>query len=591
MKLKSNHLYPQDLVNGVFTLPSRPRTYLQEPEKGLLPHSCSLTVWDNDLYRCLFLTSHDLRGGSGVKLVLDKFENRKPLNFNWRFYLDPEHPDFNKITKYQAQYLHEDATDDIHWEWITVEDSMVEMGMYRVSIEESWKKFIELAEQGKDIVVDLSSLRPSGQVNSKGLTATGAVGDGTDESNDSSFFAIYDRLAKYLQTGDIMTFLQLMGTLNATLRRGGQYKNGIITSSMISSNPLIRDYLNADITKIAGSHKKAIRLLPEDANNIELLKLAADKRNSESLFLEKVAASAPGTYQNVCLGIELPNRGTCLIGRVNLGLVADPDNLWKAFCEATEHLCHLHINWRSEVGRRADIYQELEDDRQIAIDVLGLANFLAYHGITYRQFNDALESFLDNPEQVPYPSKAQNIVYNLALAYSRSVMVADQIMEQHGLSKLDRIHTVEPAQSHSYQCKDIQGFTTARAIFAPFGRKVRRRSESQKNVMVKHGNESLEIAADIGAELHQRLCENWQRLMDRYGRPHGISFDTWNECSVEWLQDFILRSPLKSAYYQEASNYNQEYLRKVAMMAYSEEKANEPACDISRKGECSVCAE
>jgi hypothetical protein len=511
-----------------------------------------------------------------VKVILDEYCDRTPLNFKWGFYLSESHSDFHLMAadqrKYYCRYFAESAIDD--WTVIRVADAMEESDGDRLSIEHSWLRFIELAQQGKNIVVDLSDLRPSGTENEKGLVATGPIGKGKQDDPDAgSFFAIYRELANHLQKGDIGSLLEVLGTVNDTLRRGGQYKSGIITSGMYWRNCHFSEYLNVPVTNLAGGHKKGARLCPEVVGNKGLLKAIAHSATEEGTFLAKVQNTS--IYDNVCMGLFLPDRGTCLIWRVNIALCRTFEEIPEAFKLATQELCNLHITWRKQVGERARLFAPLEEDRQIGLDILGLANALAYWGITYMDLTLAIERFIAGRHG---RTEADKLVFFLAQAYRQSTVVADEIMRSHNLAILDRIHTIEPSQNHAYHCKDLKGFTTARSIFAPFGQKVRRVSNSQKNMVVKHGD--VETADDIGPTLHQRFCEAWQQLMELCGRAHAISFDSWETITEEWIEDWLV-SPLKTKYYNEHTRYSQEFLRKQAIAA----------CDVSRPGECLACAD
>ena len=560
----------EDLLSSPSTAPSRVRTFLFQPQSKSLPYSCALIKYNNDLFETLKLTSSYLRSGAGVKIVLDDFQVRTPVaKFSWSFFLEPEHPDFKYLSPQQKEYL------GFEGEWLYVADSMEESNEDNYSIVGSWLKFIELAEAGKNIVVNLSRLRPYGQENANGLMASGPIGMGERAREDScSFLSIYQALADHLRCGDIGSLLKLLGTLNDTLRRGG-FKRGIVTSSMHYGNPNFPAYLNVPINSLPGGHKKGARLTPEVLLNRALVNLIVEKVNTESLFLVKVK---PECYDNVCVGIGLRARGTCLIWRVNLGLIPQPKDLPCWFMKATRQLALLHIYWRKENPEKAKLVAPLEKDPQIALDVMGLANALARWKITYQEFVDAISEFNDSTHHFREASDAHILVFYLAKAYQASLLEADSICEEHGLGRLERIHTpAEPAQNHSYETKDLDGYTVTRSIFAPFGRKIRRVSDHQENIVVNHG--PVEVASEVGPQLHQRLCEEWTRFVGTVGRSHDyMSFDTWAAIDAAWLEDFLTRSPLWSKYYSEHENYDQYYLKKEATL-------------IARKYECQVCAE
>jgi hypothetical protein len=559
------------LLEGVSTPPGRVQTFINEPYKGTTPHSCTLIVYKNDIWDLLQFCSKSLRWGAGVKVILDDYADPTPVDFTWGYYLSPDHPDYNLLAADQRHYLVDDLGGST---LITVADSMEESTPSAVSIEESWRVFIEAARRGDRIVVDLSSLRPSGTKNDKGLVSTGPIGKGKKDDPDAgSFFAIYRDLAKYLGNADIGSLLQLLGTINDTLRRGGAYKGGIITSAMYWRNPHFSEYLAVPVTSLAGGHKKGVRVCSAILGNKPLLKDVARSATEEGTFLAKVQNTS--IYENVCQGLFLPDRGTCLIWRLNIALCRTFEEIAPAMCKVTEELCNLHVSWRKQVGDRANLFAPLEQDRQIGVDILGLANALAYWGITYMDLTLAIERFIEGRHG---GTEADRLVFHLADAYRKSTILADEFMRERGLPLLERIHTIEPSQNHAYHCKDLRGFTTARSIFAPFGQKVRRVSNSQRNMVVKHG--AVETAADVGPTLHQHFCEQWQALMELCGRAHSISFDSWEAITPDWIEDWMA-SPLLTKYYTEHTRYNQEFLRKQAIAA----------CDVSRPGECLACAD
>ena len=559
-KLKSVYELTEDeLLNGTDTAPGRVRTYLLEPHKNTTPHSCTLFVWNGDLVECLVFCARALKGGAGVKIIFpaDTVLANPLSHASFEVYL-------NMIgqTNIDGTFLNID---------ISVDDSMEgDRGILA-----SWATFVLYCSKGYTVEVFLGLLRAKGTTNQNGLIASGA----------ESFALIYEAIAHYLTEGTIFSLLQLLGTLNDVIRRGNQYKNGIITSSMDYHCPLIKDYLAADITQIKGSHKKGVHGIDKGLlEDKELLDLTCESANKESTFLAKLLLY--GLFPNVCVGLILGDRATCLIWRVNLGKCTIAQ-IVPAFLEATRKLCELHITWREKVGSdRAAIYAPLELDRQIGLDVMGLANLLALEGITYLEFADCLEDALDTQDrswEERHHDKINSLVLALMEGYRQSTIEADRFMDYRNLPRLERIHTVEPAQSHSYETTDREGNTTCRGIFPPIGRMVSRTSNTQANKIVYHGD--VEIASGVGAELHQRVCELWQRLMTEYGRAHSISFDTWEPITPDWMERFI-GSPLQTKYYSEQESFNQHYLKKRALTAVTEPVV----CDINDKG-CSSCAE
>ena len=92
---------------------------------------------------------------------------------------------------------------------------------------------------------------------------------------------------------------------------------------------------------------------------------------------------------NVCLEVYLPSRGTCLLQHVNLG-ACEFEDIPNAFVQGMSQLCELHS--RTGVGETGE-YLSPTEDRQVGLGVLGLANLLRRHGVSYEQFGRALDQF------------------------------------------------------------------------------------------------------------------------------------------------------------------------------------------------------
>ena len=619
-----NELIEDDFVSTPTTAPGRPRTFLTQPELKTAPFSCELIVYNNQLYEGLLKpASRFLRCGAGVKVILDDYEKQPSAaeGFNWKFTLDSSHPDYDKLSSEQKVDFVDRSTIDIYdYDWIViVEDSMQTTGennrsvdrfiakypdfdaarlsVCSSSIEESWLDLILSARFGESILIDLSELRPHGVRNNNGLMASGPIGLGKHESNreNCSFLSIYQKLAEYLETPQLENLLILSGTLNDTLRRGG-FKRGIVTSAMDWRNKAFEEYLNVPLVNLPGGHKKGARISPEICDRQSLVDLVVEKRNSESLFLAKIHK---GFYDNVCMGLGIANLGTCLIWRFNIGAVGQMSDIPAWMNRVAEQLMLLHLNWRSELPHIAKIVARQQLDLQVGLDIMGMANFLARYNISYKTFLEALNNFNQysgrytdlKPSDDLLSDPADLLVYWLAKGYRQSTTTCDRICELYNTPKMLRIHTpCEPAQSHSYETKDVDGYHTCRAIFPPAGKatrkgvRVRRVSNHQKNIVANHG--FVETAVDIGPKLHEQVCAAFTKFVEINGRSHGyMSFDDWQPMTPERLIDWIKNSSLQSMYYNESRNFDQSYLTKAAPSLCSLNPSD-------RLGsECTVCAE
>ena len=557
-----------DKIEQALAPPGRVRSYYDDKERNL-PFSCILRVYRNNLGDFLSTLAQDLKMGAGIKVPLDEFEQRKKIKINWGFYLSPKHPDFENITIEQKRLLCDPRDGKV----FTVEDSL--LGDAGIQASWSFMEFCQSIEWGtptNKLIFDLSKLRPAGTINQYGLEASGPIG----KNGESSFLSILCAIAHHLEDGGIYSLINLLGTLNDCLRRGG-FKRGIICTSLRWDSPYIWDYL--DSTKVVvGGHKKAVRLTPDVLKDEKLVEAIATSCEAEGTFLEKI--KSPILYANVCQGIAIQDGGTCLIYRINLGQVTGIEKIPDIFCEATTRLVNLHLKWRSEVSKdKAKRVATLEQDKQVALDLMGLASFFAIHGVTYHEINESLKKDLSFKQ--PEYTIADYIVGQMALGYIQSSYKADFLCQKNNIPILERIHTIEPCQRHFTDCKDSFGYTTTRGIYPPYHNSLLRASDTEEQKVYEF-NPRVETADEVGSELWEEFFCNFKQFVDRYGRSHGyMSFDSYKPITSDWIQWFIAESPLESLYYPEFQRFQQTYLEKKVK-----------TLDLGiRPDECEVCSE
>jgi hypothetical protein len=487
--------------------------------------------------------------------------------------LSPKHPDFREgsrwITNWDDNYR--SLPVDVN---IMVQDSMeTDPSENGVGIIESWSLFYNSLINNKSVRVDLTNLRPAGTENDSGLIASGPIGKNDNESN---FASIYHHLGEYHYfQGTVLRMehlLVLLGSLNEAIRRGG-FKRGIICTSMSYKNPYFSEYLKVDQRNIPGSLKKAARVDQDLPDTVipEIVKATRD----QGIFWEKIHPD-PTLFQNVCEGIFLRDKGTCLLWRINLGMCRNPRQVVEAFRDAAASLTNLHMNWRQDSlksGKPIPDVLPVETDLQIGLDVAGLANLLALWGITYQDFKDSL----DGKES---SDKASDLKSALAEGYRESLRVVDDITDSLGMPRMERVHTVEPQQSHSYEMRDYSGYTIARGIWPPIAQKVLRKSDTESNRLHSFG--PVETMQDFPPGFNMAFSDSYYKFMREHGRAHAISVDDWTEATVESFKKWLYKMALPSKYYHESNTYKEQAaLRKRVI----------EVCSVNRPDECSVCAE
>ena len=257
-----------------------------------------------------------------------------------------------------------------------VEDSMEGPN----GIEASWRFVSHALRYGAGVAVHLSKLRPSGKDNGKGLVASGPC----------SFGKIYS-------------------CLNEQLRRGGVYKNGAVVLHLDLNHPDILEFVNMERHEIPWA-KRCV-----DLSNV-MWDMATPKVKQAILqgiargdiWLAKIKRDQRGerVYANVCLEVFLKSRGTCLLEHINVA-ACTPEELPLAFAAGMQELVELH--GKTGVESTGE-YLTQEEDRQVGLGMLGLANLLALEGVTYAQFGEALKQHLYESYDTTVTPSARKIV-------------------------------------------------------------------------------------------------------------------------------------------------------------------------------------
>lgn len=434
-------------------------------------------------------------------------------------------------------------------------------------IEASWRFVSHGLRNGAGVAVHLSSLRERGAENGKGLVASGPV----------SFGKIYS-------------------TLNEILRRGGLYKNGAVVLHLDYSSPDAIEFVSASRSELPWV-KRCLNVDDNflSASSPELINACLRAISSGDLWLNKIRYNNRGERirANVCLEVYLPHRGTCLLQHVNLG-ACTLDNIQGAFIEGMKQLCELHA--KTGVGDTGE-YLPASIDKQIGLGVLGLANFLAIQGISYEDFGNALEAYLDED---PHPwahhwkdRPAGEAVWQIDQGIQRAAEIAREY-------EMERAFCIAPTASCSYRYLDTRGFTTAPEIAPPIARTVDRDSGTFGVESFDYGD--VETAAEVGWEAFYKVANGLVKLYQRTGLFHGYSFNSWSDVVIydeAFLKDW-LDSPQTSLYYSlqvlpDTQRKDDAYAALdddfKSMFGLDEEADQDSASCSVEAGFCAACSE
>ena len=425
-------------------------------------------------------------------------------------------------------------------------------------IENSWLFVSHALRYGAGVAIHLDNLRPAGTDNGKGLTASGPV----------SFGEIYS-------------------TLNSTLRRGGVYKNGAVVLHLSLDHDDIMEFVNKPRHELPWA-KRCVDLTTEmwnDANeNIQNAVINGIARGD--IWLAKIRHDQQGRriYANVCLEVFLRSRGTCLLEHINLS-AGRPEDLPGAFAAGMKELIELHAKTGVESTGH---YLTQEEDRQVGLGMLGLANLLALEGVKYKEFGEALRQHLYEDDDCMTTPEARKIVKALQEGIDAAAEIARN-------ANMDRAFAIAPTASCSYRYTDRAGYTTAPEIAPPIGRTVDRDSSTFGVSQYNYGD--VETCEEVGWDDYNRVVDGIMEMLTRTGLNHGYSYNTWSDV-VQYDHQFIerwLASPQTSMYYSLQVMQNTQ-AKDDAMAALDDdfssifnfEDDNEP---LYTTDECVSCAE
>ncbi|RPG50281.1 MAG: ribonucleotide reductase, partial [Gammaproteobacteria bacterium TMED104] len=340
-------------------------------------------------------------------------------------------------------------------------------------IEASWRFVSHALRYGAGVAVHLSKIRPNGHTNEKGLVASGPV----------SFGKVYS-------------------ALNETIRRGGVYKNGACVLHLDLDHADILEFITTPRSELPWV-KRCVDLTPKMWKDTPYKKELLEGIKSGDIWLNKIKYQYnERIYSNVCLEVYLPSRGTCLLQHVNLA-ACSIGNIQEGFVTAMSELCDLHA--RTGVGESGE-YLASSLDRQVGLGMLGLANLLRRHGVTYKEFGEALDRV--NFGLIPQEGTAAKLAFGI----KRGILAASDVAREHGM---DRAFAIAPTASCSYNSKDLDGFTACPEIAPPIARSVDRDSGTFGVTSYDYGE--VEIASEVGWDAYKRVADGIMTMLNKTG--------------------------------------------------------------------------
>ena len=184
-------------------------------------------------------------------------------------------------------------------------------------IEKSWRYVSFALRHGAGVAVHLSNLRPRGNENGRGLTASGPV-----------------------------SFAKVYSVLNETLRRGGVYKNGAVVVHLDINHPDIVEFVTTPRHELPWI-KRCVDIDDEkwEGTDQETREAIIYGIKSGDIWLNKIKHDENGNriYGNVCLEVYLRSRGTCLLQHINLGACTIGNIQEACFTGMSQPVSYTHL--------------------------------------------------------------------------------------------------------------------------------------------------------------------------------------------------------------------------------------------------------
>jgi len=394
-----------------------------------------------------------------------------------------------------------------------------------------------LAYQGAPSI-DFSNLRPKDSPLSTGGHSSGAV-----------------------------SFIEPFDAIVSTMRRQDK-KNGAGIAYLNYDHPEIDSFLSLNTrgaykaVYIPMHNTKEAELFLSDEALVE--KLSRAYNEFKCFLVKRPLPTKYGTplLVNLCTEIEIPHRGSCVLGAINLGQF-NKDNLNelpKVFSEAAlemyGYLCDS-IKISKVVGLSSE---HKKANFQFGLGVYGLASLLANLGMTYEEFDHELRELCENHDGT-----------GLALWLDLAYQGAASLLRPLGVRAA---FCIQPTVSTARRSKDINGFDVSPEIQPVVGM----RHEGGVSTIVKSGvkgdtnityDPRVETIEDVPYEVYARISANWQRMMDNTKLAHRHSHCFYGQkFTADSLRALYLDPTLKhikSIYYRLPYNQNPSAMDKGSL--------------------------
>lgn len=392
----------------------------------------------------------------------------------------------------------------------------------------------------------LSSLRPAGSPLGTGGTASGAV-----------------------------SFMYPLDSIAATMRRE-EKKNSAMLIGLDWSHPELDEFLNANFHAAYRAVYVPNYLDPdwdEFYSNKPMLDKLAKAYDEFKCFIVKRPEDYNGEKRlvNLCTEIEIPHRGYCILGAVNLSQHYNPFELPSTFLSAVKSM-EAHRIEAEAAAELAGLGCDYSSNVQFGLGVYGLASWLGANEVSYNDFNVALARVLGYSMRGSVDTRAMQIADCLNKAYIEAALWLKEN------TNVIAAFCIQPTVSTAQRSIDFYGYNVSPEIQPVQGLRhkdavttiVKSQIRGDKEI---HYHPNTATIDDIPYEVYAKTSELWQEMMNSTGLAHRHSHCFWGkEFTREHLEGWF-NSSIRSLYYRLPYNVNTASMDKSSL--WQEIGANE----------------
>lgn len=406
-----------------------------------------------------------------------------------------------------------------------------------------------LAYQGAPSV-DFSKLRPRGAKLGTGGVSSGAV----------SFMKPFDAIV-------------------STMRRE-EKKNGAGIAYLSYDHPDLQEFLDA---KFDSAYKGV--WIPMHGTfeserfirNKKLTKQLADAYNNFKCFLVKKPEPVDGEplLVNLCTEVEIPSRGSCILGAHNLAAYSNLQEFANDFLDdflRSTYEMYDYFNLTQSAIKGTPLQCTSVLNRQFGLGVLGLASILGKFGITYEELGSDIASAMDaSDDSLPGALAFLADKVSPSSVFARTLIEGYFFASRAMRDKVRAAFCIQPTVSTAQRTYDYDGFHVSPEIQPVIGLKHEQAVSTIVKSAIKGDNQinynpRTWTIDETPYEAYALVSNGFQRILDATGLGHrhshcfyGKTFDA--KQLVKYYNNPIY-SRIKSLYYRLPFNMNVDSLRK-----------------------------